>query len=121
MHRIDVLPAVETAGILQGKFRFVAVDGAAVHQQAGGLVHCQQPVVSVDFNKRVGSRRTHGNGGVRHHQCATALENTFSTTTPATIKPMPSTAGRSSFCPYSSQATAVISTMPTPDQMARSE
>src|SRR5690606_40051972 len=32
MHRIDVLPAVETAGILQGKFRFVAVDGAAVHR-----------------------------------------------------------------------------------------
>ncbi|PXX41411.1 hypothetical protein DFR42_10762 [Undibacterium pigrum] len=51
-------------------------------------------------------------------QCCPLPENTFITITPAIISAMPSSAGISSFCPNTSQPTAVISTIPTPDQTA---
>jgi hypothetical protein len=46
------------------------------------------------------------------------LEKTLITNTPATIRPMPTMAGGSSRCLNNTQAMMVISTMPTPDQIA---
>ena len=53
VHGVDMLTAVHSPGILQGKFGFVLVDRTAVHQQSGWLVHGQQPVVPINFSKRV--------------------------------------------------------------------
>src|SRR5690554_1834954 len=53
MHRIDMLTAVQGPGVLQGKLGFMLVNRAAVYQQAGGFVDCQQPRVPVDFRERV--------------------------------------------------------------------
>lgn len=52
------------------------------------------------------------------NQCAVERENTLITTTPAQIRPMPSNAGRSSFCLNTNRPISEISTMPTPDQIA---
>ncbi len=54
----------------------------------------------------------------RRGQWDTDFENTFITTTPAMIRPMPTSAGVSRCCLNSTAPTMEISTMPTPDQMA---
>lgn len=59
MRRVDVFATVQLAGVLQGKFGFVPVDGAAVHQQTGRLVHGQQPVVPVQLGQRICVRQAH--------------------------------------------------------------
>ena len=46
------------------------------------------------------------------------FENTFITITPAVMRPIPTNAGMSSVCLAQTQATAVIKTIPNPDQMA---
>ena len=51
-------------------------------------------------------------------QWGAAFEQRFSTTTPATIRPMPATAAASSFCSRNSQPIAAMSVTPTPDQTA---
>src|SRR5690606_1022175 len=53
VHGVDVVAAVQLAGVLQGELGFVFVDGAAVYQQTRGLVHGQQPVVPVQLGQRV--------------------------------------------------------------------
>src|SRR3546814_14134871 len=49
-------------------------------------------------------------------QCATLFENRVMTSTPATISPVPASAGVSSPCPWNTHATAATRTTPTPDQ-----
>ena len=51
-------------------------------------------------------------------QCPAEEENTWITTTPATISPMPISAAASSVWPCQNQAMAETSTMPAPDQIA---
>ena len=71
--------------------------------------------------RRVFSARLRLNGGVSgeadDHNVA-ERDSRLRTSTPATIRPIPTMAGRSSVCPKNSQPIVVISTMPTADQMA---
>lgn len=59
-----------------------------------------------------------GNQRAAGCQCTLALENTLSTITPAAIRAMPARPAASSFWSNASQPTAVMRTMPSPDQMA---
>jgi len=59
MHGVDVFATVQLTGVLQRKFGFVAVDGTAVHQQPGGLVYGQQPVVPVQLGQRICRGQAH--------------------------------------------------------------
>lgn len=51
-------------------------------------------------------------------QCALALDSRLSTATPARIRPIPTNAQASSFCPNTIQPIPAMSTMPAPDQTA---
>lgn|GEM_PF-1415229 len=53
-----------------------------------------------------------------HGQCVADFEKRFITTTPDTISVIPATAAASSFWPWNIHAARLISTIPTPDQIA---
>lgn len=67
-------------------------------------------------HEHVGDARDYGADSP--HQDDIEVEKRLSTATPATISAMPTSAAMSSFWPWNSQATPVISTSPTPDQIA---
>lgn len=56
--------------------------------------------------------------GPASRQWATVFEKTFSTSTPATMRPIPAKAAASSAWPNLSQPMTVMAAIPTPDQTA---
>ena len=117
--------AARSAG-RQPRQRPAASSLAAKRARPAGCAPCR---ADTRRGRALGGRARHGlalaPAPARHRrlsvpadQWATVFENTFITTTPATIRLMPISAAASSRWPNSSHAATVISTTPRPAQMA---